>query len=101
MSKPVTSERSASTRRNRAATQAAGLCVWCREPRGANGTKWNCRSCADRITSMALSRYHWHRDAGTCPACGIRFQRRHILLCQPCGERTKARRIARELAQSA
>lgn len=27
--------------------QRAGLCIDCGKPRGADGTKWNCRPCAD------------------------------------------------------
>jgi hypothetical protein len=102
MSKPVQSNRHAARRRIKADLQARGLCIWCRDPRGADGTKWNCRPCADRIASMSMSRQKWHREAGTCTGCGQRGQRAFALFCQPCADRTKARRIVRSLqAQSA
>ena len=42
-------QRTAATRQSQLADKAAGLCVWCRQPRGDSGrSTWSCDACADR-----------------------------------------------------
>lgn len=47
-----------------------GLCISCKNPRGANGTLWRCRPCADKSNKKAKALYHKRLLYGLCTLCG-------------------------------
>lgn len=75
--------------------QAAGLCNRCREPRGANGSNWNCRPCLDSIQAYKRAK---HGIVGQCVRCGVRprFSKHHGL-CRLCAKETAGVRYAAAL----
>lgn len=67
--------------------QLAGRCASCDAKRGANGTTWLCRPCADRKIETERRKRASVRKSGLCLACGRkRGEDGTGLRCRPCAD---------------
>jgi len=77
---------------NKQEIKAAGLCIWCKQPRGEYGTASHCRPCAKRNNADLLARKKRKLAEGLCSACnkprGLNGTNTH---CPACAEKARNR----------